>query len=183
MKHLPLIVLCLIASSIFAADDWPGVKYAEVRAYAWFDRKDHKEEDVILKDMSLKQGVINPDGALLSEEQVKVLLKAVTGVHKDHPIAGCYEPHNAFIFYNSEKKPVAFVEVCFGCLGQRISPEGAAKRIDLPALAGIFGELKLPMGEYADAKAFTESFEKRLKLGEEANEPAKKHAPESPARK
>lgn len=85
---------------------------------------------------------------------------AVTGEHKDHPIAACYFPHNAFVFYNAEKKPVAFIEICFDCFGERILPKGAARRVDLPALASIFVELKLPAGRYGDAKSFEQSLEK-----------------------
>ena len=137
----------------FAAEEWPGVKFAEVRAYAWPDDGKHVEEDVILKDMALKEGVINKDGAELSTEQVKTLLAAVTGKHPEYGVAACYMPHNAFVFYDADKKPVAFVEICFDCRGLRVMPNGATKPVDLVALATIFKELKLPTGSKSELPA------------------------------
>jgi hypothetical protein len=155
MKHA-IILSFLTTLSLFAEDPWPGVKFAEVKAYAW--PGDQGGEAVILEGMSLKAGVMNPDGAVLTPEQVKRLLAAVTGKHPAHAVADCHIPHNAFVFYDDAKKPVAFVEICFGCLSNRISPRPAAPVIDLVALAAIFAEHKLPMGEYPDLAAFKKHF-------------------------
>ena len=108
--------------------------------------------------MTLKPGVINKEGALLTPDQTKRLLAAVTGKHPGHAVAACHIPHNAFVFYDAAGKPVAFVEVCFGCLSTRSEPGGAAVCLDLVGLAGIFDELKLPMGEYPNLKAFKKHF-------------------------
>jgi len=149
------IPFLFFAASLFAADEWPGVKFAEVRAYAWKTGADGPppEENLIREDMTLVDGVINKDGGVLTAEQVKRLLAAVTGEHEKHPVAECYTPHNAFLFYNAEKKPVAYVEICFDCLSTRKSQQKAPEWVDLPALAKLFEELKLPIGKYADAAA------------------------------
>jgi len=144
------ILICYLYFGYLKSYDWPRVKYSEVRAYAWPVLPDQggMGGHVILENLTLKPGVINPDGTLLSPAQVKSLLAAVA---REHGIMTttlmCYEPHNAFVFYDSNKKPVAFVEICFDCLGKRIQPDGAANIIDLSALAAIFNELKLPMGK------------------------------------
>jgi hypothetical protein len=63
-------------------------------------------------------------------------------------------PHNAFVFYNAERQPVAFLEICFDCLGDRSQPAVRAEGDpDFIALAKIFSELKLPFGRF---KTFTE---------------------------
>jgi hypothetical protein len=134
---------------------WPGRAFAEVRAFAWPD--DHTTEAVIRLGGRLKPGVLNPEGALLSAEQVKRLQIAVVGQHKGSPSALCYYPHNAFVFYDAAKRPVAFVEVCFTCGGFRAAPRGAAQIIDEAALAALFGELKLPMGKYKDLADYQKS--------------------------
>ena len=151
-----ILFLLLTTLSVFAGEPWPGVQFTEVRAYAWPD--DKETEAVILADKSLKPGVINKDGALLTPQQVKQLLAAVTGKHEPHPVAGCHIPHDAFVFYDADKKPVAFVEICFGCLNHRVEPAGSAPVIDLLALASILSAHKLPMGEYPDFAAFKKGF-------------------------
>lgn len=167
LSQIPILLLAPL--SLLAGEEWPGVAYAEVRAYAWPD--DKITEAVILPDKSLKPGVINKDGALLTAEQVKKLLAAVTGKHPEHGVAACHIPHNAFVFYDADKKPVAFVEVCFMCVNHRIFPKRSWSYIDLVSLASIFSEHKLPMGEYADLAAF----EKRFKgvHGKSKGEPQK----------
>ncbi len=147
-----LLLLLLSTLSLFAGEPWPGVRFAEVRAYAWPD--DKTTEAVILPGMTLKPGVINQDGAPLNAEQIKRLRGAVIGRHPSHPVAACYIPHNAFVFYDEAKKPVAFVEVCFGCLGSRQEPKATAEWPDLLAMAAIFDELKLPLGEYQNLPEF-----------------------------
>jgi hypothetical protein len=149
--------LLLSTASLLAGAPWPGVPFTEVRAYAWPD--DKHTEAVILPGMALKPGVINKDGALLSPEQTKRSLAAVTLKHPDHPVAACYLPHNAFVFYDAAKKPVAFVEVCFGCLSSRIQPRSSGHPFDLLVLASIFDAHKLPMGEYPNLAAFKKHFD------------------------
>jgi hypothetical protein len=88
------------------------------------------------------------------------LLAALTGQHKKYTSARCYVPHNALVFYNAEKKPVAFVEICFTCLNHKTRPDGAATFIDYPALASLFEANQSPMGEYRGAAAFNKLFER-----------------------
>lgn len=154
---LLLSIVCLHAREV----SWPGVKYAEVRAYAWPNNLN--PERVILADMKLEKGVINPSGALLTAEQTKTLLTSVTGQRPGYPVGMCHVPHNAIVFYDADKKPVAFVEVCFGCSTSRILPAGAVASIDLVAIAGIFDAHKLPMGKYSKAAAFKKDFDARIK--------------------
>jgi len=167
-----IFLLLLSSLSLFADEKWPGVPFAEVRAYSW--PADKETEAVILPDKSLMPGVLNKQGAPLTREQVKHLRAAVTGKHSDLPVAACYVPHNAFVFYDASKKPVAFVEVCFTCLGYRAEPKTDAENFDLLALAKIFGEHRLPMGEYRDFQSFRKAF------GTIVNDKLPKEAPRIP---
>jgi hypothetical protein len=141
--------------------NWPGKEFVEVRAYAWPD--DKETDAVILAGMKLKDGVINKEGSVLTPAQVEKLLSAVTGKHPPHRIAKCHIPHNAFVFYDASKTPIAYVEICFKCLSYRTEPDGAAQAFDLVALASIFHEHKLPMGEYEDLPSFEAAFRKITK--------------------
>jgi hypothetical protein len=150
-----LLFFLLPALSSFADNSWPGIPFSEVRAYAWLgDTKKEQAEAVILPGMVLGPGVINKDGLLLTPRQVKRLLAAVNGKHPRVPIAACYAPHNAFVFYNADRKPVAFVEVCFDCLNYRIEPRGASDYADLVSLASLFDAQKLPLGAYSSLGEF-----------------------------
>ncbi len=64
-----ILALLFSTLSLLAGDQWPGVPFTEVRAYAWPD--DKETEAVVLADKSLKPGVINKDGALLTPQQVR----------------------------------------------------------------------------------------------------------------
>lgn len=152
-----LLLFVLSTFTLAAAKPWPGIKYAEVRAYAWPD--DKTTQAVILPGMTLKPGVLNKDGAPLTPDQIKRLITAATVQGAAGAIAGCYIPHNAFVFYDAKKKPVAFVEVCFMCRATRIQPKVAEGKKDLLALATIFDELKLPMGEYPNLAAFKKEYD------------------------
>jgi len=33
----------------------------------------------------------------------------------------CYDPHNAILFFNEKRKVIAYVEICFDCLGMKFS--------------------------------------------------------------
>jgi len=157
-------VLLFFLSSIplFAAAPWPGVKYTEVRAYAWSDAI---PSDILLikPDWSFVDGVLNKEGALLNARQTKSLLAAESRRRIDRGVAGCYAPHNAFVFYNAEKKPVAFLEICFDCFGSRCSPVDEEGDPDFGALATIFSELKLPIGKRASLNEVRESWRTELR--------------------
>lgn len=158
---LLLSTLCVVAGET----PWPSVKFSEIRAYAW--PEDYHTRAVILEEMALKEGAINPAGAVLTPEQTKALIAAVTGKRPDYLISACHIPHNAFVFYDAAKRPVAFVEICFKCQNHRIAPEGAAENLDLVALAQIFDAHKLPMGEFRDLAAFRKRFNEKQKLAKE----------------
>jgi hypothetical protein len=167
-----ILLLLLSTISLLAAPPWPGVQFTEVRAYAWPGDKATVEKalsefldkpgatlDVILPGMKLKPGVINKDGAPLTPDQVKRLLAAVIGKHPMHAVAGCHIPHNAFVFYDAARKPVAFIQPCFACLTTRSEPDLGDHYLDIVTLATIFDELNLPMGSYPNLKAFKEHFD------------------------
>jgi hypothetical protein len=152
---LMIWLLFLAWSPLFADEKWPRIAFTEVRAYAWPESK--QTETVILPDKTLAPGVINGNGTLLSAKEVTQLRAAVTGTHSGYPSSACYVPHNAFVLYDSSNKPVAFLEICFSCLGHRALPE-TAHNLDLLSLAAIFAEHGLPMGEYRDFQSFKEAW-------------------------
>ena len=151
-----ILLLLLSATSLFAGVPWPGVPFTEVRAYAWPD--DKETQAVILPGMALKPGVLNKDGTPLTPDQIRRLCAAIAGQHPPHAVAACFIPHNAFVFYDANKKPAAYVEVCFTCLSSRAVPPPFSVWSDLIGLATIFDELKLPMGAYPNLEAFKKDF-------------------------
>lgn len=157
MKRI-LLFLLLSAISLFAEEKpWPGVEYTEIRAYAW-PLSNNTTDKVIKDDMSLMPGVLNQAGAVLTPKQTESLLAAVNRKTRQSKLTLCYQPHNAFVFYK-DRKPVAFVEVCFMCCGTRTNPD-TASAIDLMALANIYSEHKLPLGRYKTPEEFTEDWKK-----------------------
>jgi hypothetical protein len=153
-----LFLLLFSAASLLAEAPWPGVPYQEVRAFAWFDGRPHihTEDGLIRDDMSFVDGVINKEGAVLNADQVKRLLKAESRRWKQQRTPGCYNPHNAFVFFDADHRPVAYLEVCFDCLLSRTSPNDDQCDPDFLALVGICSELKLPFGLHKTVKEFKE---------------------------
>ena len=133
---------------------WPGVPFEEVRAFAW--KLDRNEETVIGPGIVVAPRPLNPKGTLLSKAQIASLIAAQARRRTERPQAGCYVPHNAFVFYDAHKKPVAFLEICFDCLGSRLSPEDANCDPDFIALAQLCSELKLPFGRHKTFRQFRE---------------------------
>jgi len=130
----------------------------------WVDELVTPLPGLIHKDLTLPEGVINKDGALLNSQQVKRLLKAEARRFKSRAVAGCYDPHNAFVFYDAEKKPVAFLEICFDCIGSRAFPEDAQCDPDFYALAVLCSELKLPFGGHRNPKDVQAAFDFAVKV-------------------
>jgi hypothetical protein len=151
--------MCLTFHGI-AAPSWPGISFFEVRAYSY--NAEGYGRPPIIKDAKLHPSVINTNGALLSINQVKDLLAAVTGDHPGHAAAGCFKPRHAFVFYDSDKKAIAQLEICFECLHYRARPEGTAMFFDLAALADLCRELKLPNSPNPDFSKQFNAMKRRL---------------------
>ena len=142
--RLAILFSLLSTISVWAAAQWPGVPYSEVRAFAW--DASLSTDELIHADMSFADGVINKEGTPLSEAQVKRLLQAEARRLNQGRTPGCYFPHNAFVFYNAQHKPVAFLEICFDCTVSREYPQDDGADANLVALAMLCDELKLPFG-------------------------------------
>lgn len=145
MKRIFLVLVMFSVISFAGEKAWPGVDFTEVKAYHWPVKMDTKS--LIDKKFKLLKGVVNPKGIVLSKEQVTMLRKSAIGKHPAHPAAACYIPHNLFVFYK-DKKPVAYLEICFDCLGYRTYPESKSENLDVLTIAKICQQLKIPFGKY-----------------------------------
>lgn len=160
---VPRAALCLLSAvgllaiAAVVPPSWPGRSYAEVRAYAFnldggFSR--------ILADGELNPTVVDREGVVLGEDQVRRLVAAITDDFPEHPVARCFEPRHAFVFYNKARRPVATVDVCFECLGVESSPWIRPRPRDFPALADLCAELKLPAAPDPGFRKWFEDFRK-----------------------
>src|SRR5262245_49666571 len=68
----PFLLIVLLCAQAWGAD-WPGVKFAEVRAYYYNNAGAFSIP--ILKNGRLNPGIENPEGSLLSKEQADRLLQ------------------------------------------------------------------------------------------------------------
>jgi hypothetical protein len=130
-----------------------GGKVAEVRAYV-FTLKG-KPARSILQDGVLRPGMLEWEGVRLTPAQTEVLLDAVTGRKPGRAVAkACYEPHHAFVFYDSARKPAGIIEVCFKCSRHRAGPDPLPGQPDLELLEKLVRAVRLPVQgseqDYAD---------------------------------
>ena len=123
--------------------NWPGLAYAEVRAY--YHKKPGGLLDALLQEGAIQKLAENKDGAPLTIGQTQRLLSAVEGNYKAYQKYMCFDPRHAFIFYDEHHKAVAAIEVCFDCYGMYMTPGGMPERIDFPAVADLVNELGLPL--------------------------------------
>lgn len=116
---------------------WPHVSYLEVRAY-------HSREPFMhsFRQRGIPEVVEDKDGVLLTREQERRLISAVTASVKPYGVMGCWAPRHAFVFHGP-LGPVAEVNICFECRVVQGSPVSSP---DLGALAELVTDLGLPLG-------------------------------------
>ena len=124
---------------------WPPAKFASVRAFV-YDCDADKTVSFFQKDGATHRGVINGQGALLSETQVRRLMPALTTETVRKHRTACYLPHHAFLFYDAAGRVVAHTEICFTCTIQRSSPVGLPEHINFQAVWDLLRELGVPCG-------------------------------------
>jgi hypothetical protein len=123
---------------------WPGVSFAEVRAYCY----DYTAEEGVSFFINgrMHRGVMDPKGVKLSTDQTRRLMDALTVSRDKQDRTPCYKPHHAFVFYDAAGKVAAVFEMCFGCNKWVETPNGLPEYIDTPALWTLCQELGLPTG-------------------------------------
>lgn len=145
---------------------FPGIAFAEVRAYAFDLRVSERPvcDGPLDDDGSLCSTVAQPT-AVLSETQTKTLLGLLAKRDTWGSGAACWLPHHGFVFYDAAGVPVAEISVCFMCGMLSASPaipnakhadEGSGYGVSEEAivkLRGLCNELGLPK---CDAKQPTD---------------------------
>jgi hypothetical protein len=135
--------LLLVATGVGAAElPWPGVEYAYVRGYLF--RGDFPGETDILVDGQINRTVekIVP----VSPKQVTRLTSAFRKEEENEAISMCYEPHHAFIFFDTVGQPVARMNVCFECSFVECNPDPpTGKTWNIAALLPICRSIGLPV--------------------------------------
>lgn len=144
------------ASSRPEARSWPGVPYLEVRAY-------YSSEPFALSftQAGVPDTVTDKTGVLLSQEQERRLISAVTAHLQPYVSFGCWFPRHAFVFYDPLGKPVSEIDVCFHCM---VVNGGPSESPDLGELAELVGDLGLPLGlEGVSAEQYRKAFYQSVK--------------------
>jgi hypothetical protein len=126
-----------------ARAEWPGVKYAEVRAYLYNPPETHYTNRILL-DGKLHPEVVNPEGIKLDVGQVKQLLQALSHREPDSTGSGCFFPHHGIVFYDRDGKAVADLSICILCTRAEGRPYDTSVSWDLAALAQLVKDLGLP---------------------------------------
>lgn len=139
------ILLLLLGATRISAADWPGLKYAEVRAY-FYNADSAQSRHLITHDGKLDRSATPAGGVILNTAQAAQLLAAINVGTKPHPVTSCYVPHHGFVFYNSWGRRVASFEFCLECLKATAEPPNAGPFYNYPALADLLAELKIPLG-------------------------------------
>jgi len=139
-----LLFLVCATLPLLADKPWPPVQYAEVRAYYYNVRGE--DAAPIVKDGKLHATVVNKEGIIVLPAQMKALLAILNTKKLESLRPACYYPRHGLVFYDRNKKVVAFYEVCFECMLQRSEPEGIAPLTHMPSIADFFEQLKLPIG-------------------------------------
>jgi hypothetical protein len=141
-----LTLVCLCFGRLVAEElPWPGVEYSYAKGYFYVPQG--SSDQSILRDGRLNAGIERI--AALSAEDISEIQEAfVRPLSKWLTSQGCYSPHHAFIFFDSTRRPVAHLELCFTCSGHRVSPPLAQGRIvDYNRLSKLCAKLGLPQFE------------------------------------
>jgi hypothetical protein len=160
--RVALVLPFCVFTTLAPAADWPEVKYAEVRAY-YYNASSAHDCRIIDQKGKLDASVANKDGILLNPAQVALLLSAINGRQRAHPITACYVPHHAFIFYSAWGRRVAVFEFCLECLKASVEPNTTGPYYDYPALAELVADLNLPLGpKFRNPRAYRRRYERML---------------------
>ena len=133
----------------------------------------YKEDEArrLVEDGSLHKGVIREYTKRLSNEEVSLLSKIVTGKHPSRGGGFCgFRPHHGFIFYGKDDKVLGHLEICFLCSDYLSRPwEGLSSNWDLNGLRTLVTSLGLPiLKDDEDWDKFFASNQKKQK----SNKPA-----------
>lgn len=125
LKYLVVLCMCLCVNQAAkaGAKPWPGVEYKTVKVFLYNldDRLFGQHQPV--KQGKLDTSVIQP-GATLTQEQLDRVLKLSNENTNllEIGLASCYLPHHAFVFFDANDKPVAWISICFMCDAARFFP-------------------------------------------------------------
>jgi hypothetical protein len=166
MSRALLLLLVMLPLTLRA--DWPGGDYPEVRAFA-YNLKSQGPLPIIDNGL-LSSSATSKTGILLTPAQVRRLIAAVTGKHPSRPLAACFTPRHAFVFYDAAHTPRAWLEVCFECLSTRSKPDDTADNVDFPSLAELCAELGLPSSPGKDFRKGFDEFRRSFDKPESGHE-------------
>jgi hypothetical protein len=127
---------------------WPDVHFTEVRGYL-FNLSDQYEEyrahQRIIVDGRLDETVIDRDGVVLASARAQQLVGAINPQTEKRFIPFCMiHTRHAFVFYDEQHRPCAWIAICFQC-GQSIADPEADIFPDYAALRRICDESGLPV--------------------------------------
>jgi hypothetical protein len=102
--------------------------------------------ETIWHDVKLAASAVNKSGTLLSAKQTERLIRAITKKPPETLIlTNCFDPHHAFVFYDANRKAVAWVQVCFHCGNIQAHPTAPGEsHPDIKGLLKLSKQLKLP---------------------------------------
>ncbi len=137
---------------------FPGVAFAEVRAYAF----DLRVAEMPVCGMPLDADgtlcdTVEQPGVVLSPAQTKLLVGMLKKKSTWGSGSSCFLPHHGFVFYDAEGVPVAEISLCFMCEMMATAPGiPGAKKLgtqndyglnakSTAQLRGLCRELGLPM--------------------------------------
>jgi hypothetical protein len=125
---------------------WPAASFASVRAFA-YDCDADESRHFFQKNGAVHRGILNGQGVLLSEEQVKRVVAALTLETPRQHRTACFLPHHSFVFYDAAGQVVAHTEVCFTCTIQQSTPKGLPEHINFQAVWDVLREMGVPCGD------------------------------------
>lgn len=141
---------------LYAADaPWPPLKYERVKAYL-YNINDPNPGTLpnpnILEQGKLASSVVDSAGVELSPAQVQRLVAATNKIppHLFGTVISSsmciFDPHHAFVFYDSKGIPVATIEICTLCHQVELSPTRKQYyQQDFDEINALCKELNLPV--------------------------------------
>lgn len=154
MKKITFILLLLPTLCVGQKKQvWPGVPFHSVRAYMYNIHGDLYGNHSIIKEGALDKTVWDTGIALNRTQESRLLdLFNQDIALLQQGLAKCYIPHHGFVFYDENKKPVAWASVCFMCDGAQVYfPE----KKDKPAKYNSVNEKKV-LEQMKELRSITE---------------------------
>lgn len=146
--YFKYVLICFTLFSCAEEESWVDFDYDQARAYHFTNEHfDFYGFEEVVIDGRLNRTITNPDGIVLTWQQIEFIGKALNGnLNSGEGYTNeCYVPHHGIVFFK-DNSIVAQISICFAC--RQIHSTPANQLDDVMLLKPLFQEMGFVIDEH-----------------------------------